>query len=147
MRMRLSGLAVALIGCAAAIGCVSTGYHQDVSMGTPAPATTKQAAVEILKLPDPSPPVPQPGTGEKAVFEAPLVAVRLVIRSTRVVPREEEGAKVDPLGECVEERDPVWRRNLRQERDPHRLTREATSRFVTQGRRMSRGSRRRAWSR
>jgi hypothetical protein len=43
MTMRLwGGIGILLVGCAAAIGCVTTGYHQDVSMGMPAPAVAPE---------------------------------------------------------------------------------------------------------
>jgi len=39
MKTRLSGIGLALIVCAAALGCVTTyPYHENVSMGTQAPS-------------------------------------------------------------------------------------------------------------
>ena len=41
MKMRLWGIAIVLLGCAVAIGCVSYGYHETVSMGQPRPAVVR----------------------------------------------------------------------------------------------------------
>lgn len=41
MKMRLWGIAIVLLGCAAAIGCVSYGYHETVSMGQPRPPVVR----------------------------------------------------------------------------------------------------------
>lgn len=41
MKMRLGAIGFFLIGCVAAIGCVSTGYHETVSMGTTPPAVSR----------------------------------------------------------------------------------------------------------
>ena len=78
----------------------------------------------------------RPGT--HVVLELPLLLVQVVERPARVLCGEEEHEQVEPLGERVEERDPVRRRDLGDERELHRRTTDATSLRATHGRRIRR---------
>ncbi len=46
MKMKLWGIGIVLIGCAAAIGCVSYGYHDTVSMGTQMPSAAPAGGLD-----------------------------------------------------------------------------------------------------
>ena len=72
-----------------------------LATATPAPATTKAAVVEMLKLPEPSPPVPQVSTTSPSTD-----TWRDFSRITRAIPVI--SSTVSPLIRSAVKKDPTW---------------------------------------